>query len=474
MTPHGHPRARFTLTLAAAAAVLTGFALVSAANEREHQDAELRARLATFDVTAPVAPAAQDPAWVALGEQLFFDPILSGNKDTSCATCHHPDLATGDGRVLGIGTGGVGIGPDRDNVARNDPTPRNTQALFNVGLPEWNALMWDGRVQRAVPAGAPGSGQAGRFQTPARASLPTGLNSLLAAQSMFPVFSRDEMRGHVGDVDVYGKTNAVANLHEDAFTDAWDRLFREVWAVDAYRTALRRLNPNTPDEAFDYTHVANALAAFQTETFTFLESPFDRYLAGESGALSPEQKQGALLFFGEAGCAACHRGSLLSDQAFHNLAVPQFGPGKGVLAPLDAGRANLTGAPEEAFAFRTAPLRNVELTGPYLHNGAYDTLADVIRHKTQPSVAFETFDPQRLPAELQSTFWPADRIGPRLLPSVAPELSGVPALNDDEIEQLVAFLKALTDPAAKAMDLELPSVATSGLETHLQAGAGMP
>lgn len=467
-------RPRLILPFAALVTAALMAAVSFAANNDARQDSELRARLANFDVTPPVTPDAQHPGWVALGAQLFFDPILSGNKDTSCATCHHPELATGDGRVLGIGTGGMGIGPNRANLARNNPTPRNTQSLFNVGLPEWNALMWDGRVQRAMPEGAPGSGQAGRFQTPARTSLPGGLDSLLAAQAMFPVFSRDEMRGHVGDVDVYGKTNAVANLHEDAFTDAWDRLFREVWAVDAYRSELRRLSPNTPDEAFGYTHVANALAAFQTDTFTFLNSPFDRYLAGDNTALSREQKLGALLFFGEAGCAACHRGSLLSDQAFHNLAVPQFGPGKGVLAPLDAGRANLTGAPDEAFAFRTPPLRNVELTGPYMHNGAYDTLEDVIRHKTQPRDSFAAFDPQTLPNELQPSFWPADRIGPRLLPSVAPELAGVPNLSDAEVERLVAFLKALTDPAARALELDLPRVATSGIETHLQVGVDMP
>lgn len=469
------PSTRLPLAWATVATVVLTWTAALASGGSEHrQDSELRARLSAHGVTPPNRPQAQDPGWVQLGEQLFFDPILSGNKDTSCATCHHPELATGDGRMLGIGTGGVGIGPDRANVARNDPTPRNTQALFNVGLPEWNALMWDGRVQRSVPAGAPGSGEAGRFQTPARASLPSGLDSLLAAQAMFPVFSRDEMRGHVGDVDVYGKTNAVANMHEDAFGAAWDRLFSEVWSVEDYRTTLRRLNPNTPDEAFNYTFLANALAAFQTDAFTFLDSPFDRYLAGDDAALTQQAKQGALLFYGKAGCAACHSGGLMSDQAFHNLAVPQFGPGKGVLAPLDAGRANLTGAPSEAFAFRTPPLRNVELTSPYMHNGAYATLEDAIRHHAQPEAAFHAFDPQRLPEALKSTYWPADRIGPRLLPSLAPELAGVRDLTDREVDLLVAFMNALTDPAARTNPLDLPEVAVSGLKTHLQVGAGMP
>src|SRR5439155_10431991 len=126
-----------------------------------------------------------------------------------------------------------------------------------------------------------------------------------------------------------------------------------------------------------FEHAANAIAAFEVETFTKTNSAFDRYLARDDNALSVDAKRGALLFFGKARCSSCHNGPTLGGQSFASSAVPQLGPGTGTAAPLDAGRGDpaVSGVPQTPrFFFRIPPLRNVELTAPYMHNGAYATL----------------------------------------------------------------------------------------------------
>jgi cytochrome c peroxidase len=98
------------------------------------------------------------------------------------------------------------------------------------------------------------------------------------------------------------------------------------------------------------------------------------YVAGDNDALNRAQKRGVLLFFGKARCYECHSGSLLSDMKYHNIAAPQIGPGVGEVAPLDLGRGGITNKPGDKFKFCTPPLRNVALTGPWMHSGAYTNL----------------------------------------------------------------------------------------------------
>ena len=124
---------------------------------------------------------------------------------------------------------------------------------------------------------------------------------------------------------------------------------------------------------------AIAMAAFQAEAYTFTESPWDRYLRGDDAAMATEAKQGALLFFGRAGCGECHTGRLLTDQDYHTMAAPQVGPGREPHSPRDFGNAAAGGGAGERYAFRTPPLLNVTLTGPWTHAGAYDDLEDVVR-----------------------------------------------------------------------------------------------
>jgi cytochrome c peroxidase len=403
-------------------------------------------------LTPPPPPA---PALVQLGEALFWDPILSGNRDVSCATCHHPLLGTGDNLPVSIGTNGFGLGAQRQMGRAREFIPRNASPLYNLGYLEWNTFFWDGRVSR---------GPQTAFHTPASDRLPDGLDSLLAAQAMFPVLSRDEMRGYRGDLDIFGQPNELAAILDYTSAPIWQALMARLLAIPAYVELFRAAYPATPLEELGFEHAANAIAAYETATFTFEDAPFDRYLRGETTALSPQAKQGALLFYGKAGCAACHATALLTDQKFYNLAVPQIGDGKGRERPLDLGRARETGNDCDRFAFRTPPLRNVALSGPWMHNGAFTTLEAAVRHHFDPQTSLQHYDPNQLPEPLQETCQNAPETLAAILKWYTPHNpSDSVRLTDQEIHLLLAFLEALTSPSALDLAHTIPASVPSGL-----------
>ena len=312
-------------------------------------------------------PEGIDPQKIELGRILFFDKILSGNHDISCGTCHHPGLHAGDSLALSIGVGGKGFGATRQMGKNRFRIPRHSPEIFNRGAGGWHTLFWDGRVANSDD---------GNFHNPVDEKLPDGLDNLLAAQAMFPVFSRDEMRGRIGDRKPDGSLNELALKSDAAPQSTWNALMDRILEFETYRALFQKVYPNIPHDRLGFQHAANAIAAFEMGAFTFTNSPWDQYLSGNHLALSESAKRGALLFYGEAKCASCHSGDLMTDQQFHNLAVPQFGPGKGNGKPYDFGRYAETGVPDDRFAFRTPPLRNVALTGPWMHNGAYSNLEE--------------------------------------------------------------------------------------------------
>ena len=416
-------------------------------------DQQLRELLVQQGVTALDPGPAQNPAQVDLGQALFFDWELSGNRDIACATCHHPFLGTGDGLSLPIGTGAVVegvLGPLRQIGAGREFVPRNAPEIFNRGSSDWFSQFWDSRI---VDTGTD-------FISPAGAALPEGLPSVLAVQAMFPVTSRDEMRGHDGDVDINGGTNELGELADNDLQGIWDALMARLLSIPEYQTLFADAFPG---ETLGFQHAAIAIAAFEAEAYTFLDSPWDNYVAGNNQALSAAEKRGALLFFGKAKCANCHSGSLLTDQDHHNIGVPQFGPGKGAEAPLDHGRGRETGDPLDLFRFRTPPLRNCEVTGPYMHNGAYNDLEDVVRHHASPLVSLLTYDPdeQLGQVELRDTYSLFDQLSM----AWTIESSKLPRrLSKKKVRDLVRFLKTLTAPNIQnRMDATLPLTVPSGL-----------
>lgn len=405
---------------------------------------------ATVPERLPSAPAAK----VALGEALFWDPLLGGNKDTACVTCHHPLLGTGDGLSLSIGTNGQGLGPERVFASeRQVLVPRNAPPVFNLGLVGMDTMFWDGRIQQTTPT---------EFLNPADDFLPSGLENAVAVQAMFPITSRDEMRGQHGDYDVAGQHNVLANIGDHDMPLMWDTLMQQLLAVPAYQQLFQAAYPNTPLAELGFADAANAIAAYEMATFTFLDSPWDHYLQGDGRALSNEALEGAALFYGEAGCANCHSGPLLTDMQFHNIGVPQVGPGKGDNAPLDVGRANETGYESDLFAFRTPPLRNVAITGPWMHNGVYLTLEDAVHHHLNPVQMVGNYDFEQLPALMQEEYVgvTAVRTTPLSAPSFAMPQTN---LSDQEVAAILAFLESLTSPTARDLSFTIPEAVPSDL-----------
>lgn len=415
-------------------------------------DAQVRQALQQWGIV-PINPQpVQDPSLVALGQALFFDKELSGNRDIACATCHNPPTAMGDGQSLAVGTGGSGVGPSRTLGPGRQFVPRNAPTLLNVaiGLPY---VFWDGRV----------TGFGGQFQTPAGAALPPGLPNILSVQAMFPVTNRTEMRGVPGDTDVFGKPNELAQYGDSQWTEMWRAVMLRLLAIPAYMAKFNAAFPGVPANQLAFQHAGVAIAAFETQAFSKTDSPFDRYLRRDDDALTAEAKRGALLFFGKATCSSCHNGPQLGSGNFVDVGVPQIGPGVGLELPLDLGRGALPDNEFYRFAFRVAPLRNVELTAPYFHDGAYPTLEAVVRHYNDVRVALPGFDATQLAPDVRATFHGDPVTVAGVLERLDFRLQQPLKLTETERAELVAFLKALTDPSARNLSGLVPASVPSGL-----------
>ena len=146
------------------------------------------------------------------------------------------------------------------------------------------------------------------------------------------------------------------------------------------------------------------------------------------------------------------------------LAVPQVGPGKGEQAPWDLGRIRETGEVVDEFAFRTPPLHNVTETGPWMHDGAFNTLEAVILHHLNPASSLREYDPAvYLRPELQNTFQDDESLIEQMLANLDPLVAKSQALSNEEIGYLIAFLESLTDPAISELDAVVPENVPSGL-----------
>lgn len=395
-----------------------------------------------------------------LGQLLFYDPVLSGNKQVSCATCHHPRHATSDGLSLGLGDGGIGLGPKRSADPKNMPEqriPRNSPALFNLGAREFTALFHDGRI--AIDPSRPSG-----LRTPLDDDMATGFATLLSAQTMFPVLSPDEMAGHYGENDV---SKAVRQGLITGQGGAWDIISRRVAGFDPYVDRFTGVYPHIDNaEHIQFTDISNAIATFMEFEWRSDTAPFDAFLRGEP-ALSETAALGATLFYGDAGCSACHRGPFQTDHDFHAMAAPQIGPGKAARFEnhaRDEGRFRVTGDPTDVYKFRTPSLRNVALTGPYGHAGGQASLTAFVRSHLDPVAALETFDPSQvvLPDLGADDFrFMADEAE---LSAIKAAVSTPPiALEDAEIAAILAFLESLTDTATLAGRLGVPASVPSGL-----------
>ena len=407
---------------------------------------------------ADYAPVRVDEA--RLGQLLFYDPILSGNKTVACATCHHPAFGTSDGLSLGIGDGGIGLGPNRridpDNVPEKR-IPRNSPALFNLGAFEFTTLFHDGRLE-ADP------NHPGGIRTPLDADMVAGFASVLSAQSMFPVLSRDEMAGSHRENPI---AKAVRQGRITGKDGAWDQISRRVAAIPAYASRFTEIYPaiQSPDD-IAFTDISNAIAAFIAFEWRSETSPFDQFLRGER-KLGPAAAKGLTLFYGKARCATCHSGKFQTDHGFHAMATPQIGPGKAATFEThtrDDGRFRVTGNPADQFKFRTPSLRNVALTAPFGHAGAHTDLAAFVAFHADPALGLQSYSPVDviLPDFEAEDFAILDDARERQALIAAMTTPSV-ALSEDDVAAIVAFLGTLTDPISLTGRLGVPDAVPSGL-----------
>lgn len=462
-------------------------------------------------VPIPAAPPVTD-AMFALGQALAFDKLLSGNRDTSCMSCHHPLLATGDARSLSLGTGSQGLGQNR---AGGDVIARHAQPLFNLDL--FKNMFWDGRVEL---------NENNTFKTPAdvtgdltsemeRVFLATPENDgftgygVVAAQAMFPVADVHEMRG------LPSATNELARFKPDEFSEIWQAIMLRLGAIEDYVALFEAAYPTVKFSDMTFAHAANAIAAFEIKAFDFRDNPWQSVIndVADNGELNvPEvfdenTTRGAHFFF-ETGCINCHQGAVMSDFDFHSLAFAQFGPGKGngTSGFEDFGRENVTNNNRDRAKFRTAPLFNVDLTAPYAHLGQFGSLWSHIQTYAIPErfwinlytgydrivgdfVHVPTFNQEITASEqglLQAIALPSfngesygfirtlDYIETKLAQAMADPgrltLEEGKRMGDGELglhrQILIPFMEAQTDERARDLSHVIPRTVPSGLEVE--------
>lgn len=388
---------------------------------------QFREVLAGTDAAPIPPPPAMPPALVELGRQLFHEVEISGERDVSCATCHIAELAGADGRTLPAGVGGSGLGPDRSG---GFVIPRNSPGLFNLHLQD--VAFWDGRVERShdgtltTPAGT-------QLTAAMQSAFPAGLE-VIAAQAMFPPTSRHEMRGELGRSD-------LGQLADDDFTGIWSAIMERLLSFPTYTALFADAFPGTSLQDLTFAHAGAALAAFEVVEFYRPDSRFQSFLGGDDAALSNEELRGGIEFYGVAGCASCHRGPILSDMRFHNIGMPQLGPGKGDGADEndDFGRMRVTGDTADWYAFRTPALVGIKDSAPFGHAGQFKTLRRTVTHYRDVHASIQRFriDEEVLDPALIGTLVPNEL---EILEHLSP-LTSRPI--DFDVDAVTAFLEAL-------------------------------
>ena len=506
-----HPTRRSAVITATFA--LLAVSAVAVVTAQSSGDSALRRLIATHGLTGDAVttrrqpiPAMTDPM-VSLGKALFFSTALSADRQVACVTCHHPFYGFGDNLALPIGVDAEfpdRLGPGRQRkktdarqlpgFGRGDaPMPRNSPTL--IGLAFWDqSITWDGTV--FSDTGTPGmSGTDGRIVAPVDTPPVRGMFThpmlprsdylaydrkwsqgmpISAGHGLMPTAVNAAMRGRAfgakaaptmplqTDLQVrqaiaaaignYGTAPDLAPLPKNE----WVPLFRSAFH-DTATPVERLITPNS---------ISLAIAAYE-RTMTFTNTPWKAYVQGNDAAVGADAKRGAALFYntieqGGANCASCHRGDFFTDEQYWVLAIPQIGRGKTDINDRhdgidDWGRAHVTGHRADKYAYRTPTLLGVEVTAPYGHSGVFNTLDAVVRHHlnaAQSVAAFNTASvskdggPLNVNFSKQHTAYALRQLEKQRAARKPGVLRDV-ALTDDQVHDVVAFLKTLTDPCLK-------------------------
>jgi cytochrome c peroxidase len=318
-------------------------------------------------------------------------------------------------------------------------------------------LMWNSRF--ASLSNDPFDNSSGfKFPLPEDMTL-SGKSHLLVAQAFIPPTERVEAAGFVFPGD-----NVAIR----------DEVIRRINEVSEYRKLFGKIFPEVKGGApITYDMFAKAIAEFEF-TLVFANAPIDRFARGEKNAMTDDQKKGALLFFGQANCAACHSVSGQSNEMFsdfkeHVIGVPQVSPSIGNVVfdgpntNEDFGLEQVTGNPADRYMFRTSPIRNVALQPAFFHNGAFTRLEDAIRFHLNVVETARNYDPVHagLALDLQGPIGPMEPVFARLDPLMQTPIE----LSDANFRRLVDFVRhGLLDPRAKPENLRklIPSHVPSG------------
>ncbi len=400
----------------------------------DNLDTELKSLIAKHKITGTFTstkPVSIENEQAQLGKLLFFTKELSGNKDTACASCHHPLLGGADARALAIGANAVDpsvLGPNRKHIydafalpelARR--TPRNSPTTFNTAF-YTKTLFHDGRVERLAKGG---------IRTPDELPGqpdPYAGETLLAAQAKFPVVADLEMRGNF--------TFQHPSDHDKIRQELVERFNSNFTWQDKFCTLAELCG--SKDNALNYQHISDALDAYQRSQ-KFTDNVFFRYINGTIDQLEPNVKRGAYLFYagtdkGGLSCVSCHAGDHFTNEEFYNVNFPQTGPGKGdgESGLEDFGRYDVSGDISKIRAFRTPSLLNIALTAPYGHSGSIDTLAEAV----------ESHYIEKLDGDLVADAALTTLIGTKPSP--------------EQISDITAFLHALTDTCTQDIECMEP------------------
>jgi cytochrome c peroxidase len=474
-----------------------GSAPAIAADPPSNLDSLLRAALTEAGFTGTVGSSIEerlgrpiDRNLANLGRLLWFDTSGGLHNDNTCGGCHSPGNGFGDSQSIAIGVQNNNrVGPNRQGPRNQRRTPTAANSAF------YPSLMWNGRF--SAPSGDPFDNSSGYLfpapegstQFPPHDPIVT---HLLIAQAHIPPTELVEVAGFTGtagsispEFDPFddGLGGIVPPPDASGFRNEPIRqaVLGRLNATPAYRELFGENFPEVAAGApIDFTMFSRAIAEFEF-TLIFADAPIDAFARGYRRAMTLQQKEGALVFFGAGQCVTCHAvagpsNEMFSDFEMHNIGVPQIAPLFGVgLGNMifdgpgrdeDFGLEQVTGDAADRYKFRTSPLRNAALQPAFFHNGAFTRLEDAIRHHLDVFESARGYDPVSagVDSDLRNRLGPIEPVLDRIDPLLAAPID----LTAREFNALVAFVRdgLLDDRARKQRLCELvPAHVPSGFPT---------